>query len=1099
MKPALLIASAAQRGVSEQQRCAKLERRLASVGDMRISQPAPSAFLRLYSAWLVGPLCVYAEAVQAMGRGGWMDGVWTHMSAVQGALIGAALASLLTLLFGAWHRRQQRLRGAQTNAWQAAWQQHPQALLLQDDQGRIEQANRRAVAVLGLPVEQLKGDRGVQASRDLIELLPHALNGETPHIEWQICDRERRQSWVELRLCAFRTEHSCHIQAELVDLSARKLQEQRRDAQELRWRSLIDSIQHLSVYAVDEKRNVMFWNQAAEQLYGYRKDEALGKPLAELLGGHSLIESINAELNSLFAGESDNALVEECERYARHGRRRLVQSQRWRAPGSDLAASWLFFVERDLAEVDKRVSQMRHEEAAMHLAAESALGLLREDSAREAASQMFSRFGSALAVNEFWLARFIGDDDGVSMICQTELSWPQTSSARPQRLVVDAHLPHWHASLLADKSLAGDVATLPAPERSLFDEHRQGQLCIVPIRFGSRCWGFLAALHTDAEAHWSTVEQRVLKLLGSSMATALEREWADQLLRLNARVFDATHDAVMITDLNGRLTAVNNAFCEITGYGRIDVLGRSPKIIASGRHGEDFFKQMWRQLREQGHWKGEIWNRRKSGEVFPQWLDLSVVCDDQGEPNHYVAVATDISLLKRSEAELEHLAHHDTLTGLPNRLLASTRLEHAIDAADRKRTQVAVLFIDLDGFKPINDSLGHASGDALLRKVAERLKSKVRASDTLARLGGDEFLVIAEDLHIRHDLEQVASKLRKALELPFYIDNHEIFVGASIGISQYPGNGNDADELMRHADVAMYQAKASGRNQTCSFSAEMNEDAVKQLEMDASVRNALQLGRFELHYQPKLELESGKIRGFEALIRMRASDGSLVPPDRFISMAERNGTIVRIGAWALLEACREAHRWQTLGHAKVSVAVNVSARQFRVNEFFDDVQQALEISGLDPTLLELELTESLLMENPDLMVERIKRLKQLGLSIALDDFGTGFSSLGYLLRFPIDTLKIDKTFVNDLELDPHAAKIIISILDLAKRMKLKVVAEGVERESQADFLRKKRCDLIQGYLISKPVAAEEVDQLLARRNWTTAANEANPQIRIQGL
>lgn len=1057
---------------------------------------------------LIALATAFASDASSATDGGPLDfSTLTSINAWQAGLIGLAFGVVVMLTISLWRRRGDRRQQQSQEAWRIAWQQHPQALLLIDDQGCIEIANRRAAAILGYPAEQLKGahlgqfaaDRGVQASRELLDLLPRALVGESPHIEWQIRDRERRDSWVELRLSAFRTEHECHIQAELADVGFRKLQQQRREAQESRWRQLIDQFGQVAVYAVDSQRNVVFWTNAAETLYGYRKDEVLGQPLATLLGGHSLADALNIDLNQLFAAESASSVVQECERYARHGRRRLVYSERWRSDGNELSPTWLFFAERDLADLDQRVATMRHEEAALHLAAESAMALLREDDPHEAADMLFGRFAGALKVRQFWLAKFIGADDGVSMLCQTEKRWPKRSPQAPERLEVEAHLPHWHSILLRDETVTGLPSKCPTPERALFADDEDLPICLVPIRFGGRCWGFLAATHQGVGDTWSVAEQRVLKLLGSSLATALERELADQQLRLNARVFEATHDAVIITDLEGRITAVNAAFCDITQYGRVDALGRNPRMLASGRHDAAFFKSMWAQLLQKGHWSGEIWNRRKSGDVFPQWLDLSVVHDDQGEASHYVGVATDISLLKKSEAQLEHLAHHDPLTGLPNRLLAANRLEHAIDAADRNRSQVAVLFIDLDGFKPINDSLGHASGDALLKQVAERLRSKVRAADTLARLGGDEFLVIAEELHLAQDISHVANKLRHALELPFYVENHELFIGASIGISQYPGNGNDAEELMRNADVAMYQAKAAGRNQTCSFSVEMNQEAVRQLEMEASVRNALQLGRFELHYQPKLELRSGKIRGFEALLRMRAADGSLVPPDRFISMAERNGTIIRIGAWALTEACREAKRWFDDGHNEVSVAVNVSARQFRVHEFHDDVKHALSVSGLDPALLELELTESLLMENPELMVKRIRDLKALGLKIALDDFGTGFSSLGYLLRFPIDTIKIDKTFVTNLEHDPHAAKIIISILDLAKRMKLKVVAEGVEHEAQAEFLNQKRCDLIQGFLVSQAVVAEDIDPLLARGNWLMSANETNPQIQLQGF
>jgi len=387
--------------------------------------------------------------------------------------------------------------------------------------------------------------------------------------------------------------------------------------------------------------------------------------------------------------------------------------------------------------------------------------------------------------------------------------------------------------------------------------------------------------------------------------------------------------------------------------------------------------------------------------------------------------------------------------------------------------------VDIDNFKRINDSLGHGAGDRLLVAVAERLRHRVRGNDTLARLGGDEFLVIAEDLHVAGDAVGIAQKMLKALEAPFVSDGREVFLGASIGISLYPGNGNDGETLIRNADTAMYQAKASGRNQVCFFTQEMNAQALAQLELDGQLRNALSQGRFELHFQPKHQFATSRITGAEALLRLRGADGALIAPDRFIPLAERSGLIVGIGAWVLREACLAARRWQDAGHRDVGVAVNVSARQFRQPSFTDDVAEALRRSGLAPSALELELTETVLMDDPPAMVERLRALKQLGVTLALDDFGTGYSSLGYLLRFPIDVLKIDKSFVGTLGRDRHAEKIVVAIIDLARRMNLTVVAEGVESGGQAELLRQRRCDLIQGYLISRPLPEPAFLQLLA--------------------
>ncbi|WIM06419.1 MAG: EAL domain-containing protein [Candidatus Nitricoxidivorans perseverans] len=557
-----------------------------------------------------------------------------------------------------------------------------------------------------------------------------------------------------------------------------------------------------------------------------------------------------------------------------------------------------------------------------------------------------------------------------------------------------------------------------------------------------------------------------------------ERKHTDERIRQAATVFESTHDGVTIADLDGNILAVNKAFTEITGYSEAEVLGRNPRILKSGRQKCDFYQAMWAGLLSTGQWQGEIWNRRKNGEIYPEWLTINVVRNERGEPTHYVGVFTDISKLKQGEEQMDRLAHYDPLTSLPNRLLLQSRLAHAVERAGRCGYRVGVLFIDLDRFKTVNDSFGHTVGDELLVAVVERLKGRVRDEDTLGRLGGDEFMLMLEPLD---ELQQAATVARDLLDLlaaPFRLSSgHDIFVGASIGVSVFPEDGDSATDLLRDADAAMYRAKELGRNRFCFYTADMNADAVAQLELESALRRALERDELVLHYQPKVDLRSGRMSGAEALIRWQR-DGHLVPPIMFIPLAERTGLIVAIGNWVIDVVCRQLRAWIDAGLGLAHVAVNVSSRQFLSGDLKRVVSEALARHGVPPECLELELTESMLMEDHDRAVAMLDELRALGVRLSLDDFGTGYSSFGYLSRFAIDTLKIDQSFVRGIATEPGAALIAVAIIDLAHRMKLRVVAEGVETEAQLGYLRMRGCDEMQGYLFSRPVPAGDFAELL---------------------
>ncbi len=557
------------------------------------------------------------------------------------------------------------------------------------------------------------------------------------------------------------------------------------------------------------------------------------------------------------------------------------------------------------------------------------------------------------------------------------------------------------------------------------------------------------------------------------------RREAEENLRLAAKVFDSSVEGILITDADSRIVTVNRAFTHITGFQAEDAIGKTPKLLSSGKHNPDFYINMWRLLKENGQWRGEIWNRRKNGETYLEWLTISAVRNDKGETVNYVAVFSDITSRKLAEERLNYLANHDALTGLPNRVLFLERLDLGLARAHRTQKMVAVMFFDLDRFKIINDTLGHSVGDQLLQEVATRVRGCLREDDTVARLGGDEFTVILEGINEDKYVAMVAQKIIDILAKPFKLVGQEVFVTASVGISVYPNDGEDPHSLVRHADVAMYRAKEMGKNNYQFFKTEMNTRAFERLTLENNLRRALERNEFELHYQPQLDLASGDVVGAEALIRWRHPELGLVSPDRFIPIAEETGLIIPIGEWVLRTACAQNKAWQRAGFAPLHVAVNLSGRQFKQKDLLRMIERAFAETGLDPAFLELEITESVIMEHADETIATLACMKTMGFQLSIDDFGTGYSSLSYLKRFPIDTLKIDRSFVHDITTDQDDAAITTAVIALAHSLNLKVIAEGVENGEQLEFLRAQGCDMIQGYHFSRPMTVEAFTAKLA--------------------
>ena len=551
-------------------------------------------------------------------------------------------------------------------------------------------------------------------------------------------------------------------------------------------------------------------------------------------------------------------------------------------------------------------------------------------------------------------------------------------------------------------------------------------------------------------------------------------------LHLARKVIDASLDGIMIADSDANIQFVNPAFTQLTGYSPEEAIGRNPRLLQSGRHDKEFYGRMWERLTRDGSWQGEIWNKRKNGEVFPEWLTINAIHDDEGHLSQYAAIFSDITERKKIEERIKNLAYFDVLTGLPNRRLFTDRLQVAIANAHRHGHRLAIMFLDLDLFKRINDSLGHGIGDLVLVETSRRLGKCMREGDTVSRLGGDEFVVLLPEIDEIEDVAKSAERVIGTVRQPFVVDDHELYVTTSIGIAVYPEDGDSVETLIKNADTAMYRAKDIGRNSYQLYTAAMNARSFERLAMESSLRHAVSRQEFRLAYQVKMDISTGRMSGVEALVRWMHPEMGLVPPVEFIPLAESMGLISDVGAWVLEEACRQCKSWHDLGLPPVRIAVNVSALQFRESDVPSVVRRALAVTGLEPHYLELELTETVLMQRVDEVAAVLHELRALGVTISIDDFGTGYSSLSYLKRMPIDSLKIDQSFVSDITDDGDGAEIVSTIINLAHNLKLKAVAEGVETAAQADFLRAKGCDELQGYLISRPVSAEDLVSLFDR-------------------
>jgi diguanylate cyclase (GGDEF)-like protein/PAS domain S-box-containing protein len=848
---------------------------------------------------------------------------------------------------------------------------------------------------------------------------------------------------------------------------------------EQRFRAITQSA-HDAIVSSDENGSIVGWNPSAARMFGYSEQEILGQSLTVLMPERFLADHREGMARASAAEE---------DRLSRPA----INMAGLRKDGSEFPlemslSQWTTTAGRFFTGILRDVTERQAADAKIRTLTHlySALSQCNQAIVRcEDEEQMYDQVCRAAVqqgeMKMAWIGLIEPDGRTIRPVASfgdgSELleHIPITTDADcpfgrvPTGTAIRENRPFWRQDLMHDPAAAAwhDQAGL----------HGWAAAATLPLRRNGSTVGAFTLYAGEVDAYTHEI-RNLLSEMAEDIGFALSnfareevRRQAEAKLSLAARVFEQSSEGFVICDPHMNILSVNRAFSEITGYSETEALGQNPSLLKSGRQDADFYRDMWEHINETGSWQGEIWNRRKSGEIYPEWLSISAARGDHGELTHYIGIFSDITQHKKTEEHIRYLAHYDALTGLPNRSLLNDRIKIAIAQAQRRKQQLTLMFIDLDRFKNVNDSLGHLVGDRLLIEVAQRLKTVVRDEDTVSRLGGDEFILLLPATDADGAI-RVAEKIIQALTEAFLTEGNELSVTPSIGIAMYPADGQQAERLLQCADSAMYRAKEAGRNTFRFFTAEMQVHAIRELQLENALRRALERNELSLNYQPQIDLASGRIIGSEALLRWNNMDFGTVSPAEFVPLAEDSGQILAIGEWVMRTAVAQIRAWQQAGLPLLPVAVNLSAVQFRQKNLPQLVHSILKQHDLEPKYLELELTERITMEDPAAAIAIMDELHAIGIQLSIDDFGTGYSSLAYLKRFRVQKLKIDRSFVRDITRDPEDEAIINAVISLARSLNLRTIAEGVETIEQLEFLRQHHCDEIQGYYFSRPLSTE---------------------------
>ncbi|MBK7675918.1 MAG: EAL domain-containing protein [Candidatus Accumulibacter sp.] len=816
-------------------------------------------------------------------------------------------------------------------------------------------------------------------------------------------------------------------------------------------------------------------NDAWLALLAYRRDEVIGRPITDFLDQRSLPILVETFPKFITDGRIDELM---CDLRQKNGKvlTVLINGRIHRGPQGQARTHCIL---TDITERQRLEQARLQAEALLRHQAERALAMLELPKAAEQMDEAaFLQHGLEVAErltgSQTSFLCFVNPDqrtfESITWSrdpCRGNPTAPADPLATAALQGIWAEALEQRGAILCDQPPAGLEGLWPAAGAGI------ERLISVPVIEGG-VGRMLLGVGNKAEPYCEH-ETETARLIGQDIWRIVNQRRAEDAQRLAASVFSASTSGICIAAADQRIVSINPALTAITGYSSDEIIGQTPKLFSSGRQRIAFYREMWNCISVRGVWRGEIWNRRKNGEVFPAWLTITAVRNGDGVVTHYIGSFYDITERKRSEEHINFLAHHDPLTRLPNRTLLDNRIRQAIARSRCNDDHTAVFFLDLDRFKLINDTLGHDTGDRLLARIAELLTEVLRETETVARLGGDEFIIVVPGLTDVTSAATLAGKVLEVVSSPQIIDERPLHVTPSIGISVYPDDGEDASTLLRNADTAMYHAKERGRNNFQFFTPAMNRVIQERAAIEHDLHSAVERDQFELFYQPQVNCRSGDVTGMEALLRWRHPQRGLISPDRFIPIAEETGLIVGIGEWVLRAACRQARCWRDAGHTDLRIGVNLSARQLQQTDLCEQIVTTLATWQLPPSTLELELTESMLMADTVTATALLHSLAELGIRMTIDDFGTGYSSLAYLKRFPVARLKIDRSFVRDLTTDANDAAIVRAIVAMADSLKMEVIAEGVETVAQLHFLESHGCPEVQGYLFSRPRPAAEFD------------------------